>query len=74
MTPYEIKILLAINGSTSWRDNLDDVARTDLWHETIQKFKEADLLGFDDQCTQRLKVYCAALCDLPLPVVQWVMP
>jgi len=76
MTPYEIRILLMINSSPNWRDNIDVDMHSDLWYETIQKFKEIGFLSLDldDQGTQRLKIYCEALCNMPLPVQQWVMP
>lgn len=74
MTPYEIKILLWINSSPSWRDQVGVDMTTDLWHSTMEKFRESELIGPDDQPSQKLRIYCDALCSVPMPVLQYVMP
>jgi len=74
MSPYEIKILLAIYTSPEWRLNINNDTSSDLWYQTMEKFRHLQLLGEDDQCTERLIVYCDALCNIPMPIQQWVMP
>lgn len=74
MTPYEISILLWINVSPAWRDYVGVDMSTDLWYQTMAKFREMELIGPDDQPSQKLKVYCNALCNVPMPVLQYVMP
>jgi len=73
VSPYEIKILLTIYASPEWRENLD-LPINDLWYQTIQKFKDDGFLGPEDQRTEKLIVYCHALCRVPMPVQRWVMP
>lgn len=74
MSPYQIQIMLTIHVTPSWRDMLEDIPRNRLWYETMEWLKRERFVEADDTPTDRLHVYCKALCDLPAPVEKWVMP
>ena len=74
MTLYEIEILLSIYCFENWRFKTSAESGTTLWNSAIQHFKDEGLLGADDQRTEKLVVYCKALCAVPMPVASWVMP
>lgn len=74
MSPFEIKMLLAIYVSRSWEDEYRDLWHTDTWAHTVEKFKNDGLISEHRQATEKLNAYVKALCEMPLPVQVWVMP
>jgi len=70
MTQYEIKLIFRAHAYADFSDTHDE---RPLFRETIFKFYDMGLLE-NGQATDKLHAYCKFLCDMPMPIQQWVVP